>query len=430
MNNDQSFANAVDYIDGIVRFTTKNDPAVTRAYLKELGDPDLAFPSVHIAGTNGKGSTCAFIEAALRKAGYKTGLFTSPHLSDIRERFLIDGKMPDEETFVRAYERVRGAVCALQAKGLPHPSWFEFLYLAGMVLFAEAGIDIAVLETGLGGRLDATNATGRVILTVLTKIGLDHTKILGETLGEIAAEKAGIMKEGVPCVCLAGADPVMEVFRDTARERGVKLTETAHAAVIRPAAGGIDFLPAFEYDGNEYYHVPFSAPYQADNASLALAALRELAGCGFVIAPETIREAFADVRWQGRMQMIAEDVYADGAHNPDGVAAFCDAAAILPAKPCILLFGAMRDKDWPAMVRILTEKLAPEYVITVCPEEGRGVPAKQMLQAFLDASVPEGFAAENAQQAMDKACAERRGRRLFAAGSLYLVGKVLTYDQF
>ncbi len=429
MNREQSFHNAVDYIDGIVRFTAKNDPSVTKAYLRELGSPDLAFPSVHVAGTNGKGSTCAFTEAVLRKAGWKTGLFTSPHLIDLRERFLIDGEMVTKEAFLAAYDRVRACTDRLMGQGLPHPSWFEFLYLCGMVIFADAGIDVAVLETGLGGRLDATAATGNVILTVLTKIGLDHTKLLGDTLPEIAAEKAGIIKEGIPCICLSGPEEVMDVFRNTATQRHTPLTIVPRASHVQAVSGGIDFLPGFAYDVEEPLFVPFPAPYQADNASLSIAALRCLRD-RFPVTDDEIRTAFAGVRWKGRMQKLAENVYADGAHNPDGTAALCEAASILPPRKCVLLYGAMRDKDWKTMVRMLAERLAPEYVITACPEEGRGVPAGEMLEAFLAAGVPDGTAARTPEEAIGKALEVRGERRLFAAGSLYLVGKVLAYDQF
>ena len=186
-----TYEEAVDYINEIPRFTTKNTMDDTRAFLHRLGDPDQSMRIIHVAGTNGKGSVCAYMRFILEAAGYRTAVFTSPHLTDIRERFVIDGEMVSEKAFLGAFLRIYDL---LDAK-TPHPTFFEYLFLMAMILFSESRPDFCILETGLGGRLDATNAVSRKELAVITRIGLDHTEYLGDTLEKIAAEKAGILQD-------------------------------------------------------------------------------------------------------------------------------------------------------------------------------------------------------------------------------------------
>ena len=184
-----------EYIYKIPKFTKKNSLAHTKELMRRLKNPQDSFAVIHVAGSNGKGSVCAFISSILREAGFRTGLFTSPHLVCMEERFCIDGKNCSREDFVWAYGQVRQAVAEMQEEKMAHPSFFEYLFAMGMVIFKKKGVKYLVLETGLGGRLDATNIFSKPLLTVITSISLEHTEILGDTIEKIAAEKAGIIKD-------------------------------------------------------------------------------------------------------------------------------------------------------------------------------------------------------------------------------------------
>lgn len=191
------FQKAVEYLLSIPKFTKKNSLEHTKELLHILGNPQENMKILHVAGSNGKGSVCMFLDHILRAGGKETGLFTSPHLEDIRERFVINGEMCTKEEFLGAYGEVSEAVEIIKKKNFPHPTFFEFIFAMGMVLFSRAGVEYAVLETGLGGRLDATNSIEHPLITVITSISLEHTEILGDTIEQIAGEKAGILKPGV-----------------------------------------------------------------------------------------------------------------------------------------------------------------------------------------------------------------------------------------
>lgn len=212
-----NYEEAVAYIEETPKFTKKNSLEHTKECLRRLGSPEKQFKVIHVAGTNGKGSTCAFITSVLREAGYSCGLFTSPHLVRINERFQINETEIDDETFLNAFEKVKHLADELVAEGSYHPTYFEMLFLMGMVIFAEAGVDYVTLETGLGGRLDATTAVESPAACVITSISLDHMQYLGNTVGEIAGEKAGIIVPGVPVIFDGNSEEAAEVIRKKQR---------------------------------------------------------------------------------------------------------------------------------------------------------------------------------------------------------------------
>ena len=218
MAHPRDYQEAVDYIEALPRFTRKHSLAHTREFLKRLGEPGLDQTIVHVAGTNGKGSVCACLQAVLEAEEKRCGFFTSPHLIRINERIQIDRSPIDDDRFYQVFRRTLEAAESMEEEGLEHPSYFEFLFGMGMTAFAQAKTEYIILETGLGGRLDATNAPEHPALTVITSISLDHTDILGETIEEIAAEKAGIIKPGVPVIFDGGNHQAAEVIREKARE--------------------------------------------------------------------------------------------------------------------------------------------------------------------------------------------------------------------
>ena len=424
-----TFSEAEEYINSIVKFTTKNDQGHTKRCLVRLGSPETHFSVIHIAGTNGKGSTSAYLSEALMAAGYKTGLFTSPHLVRINERFRIDGEEVTDDAFLTAFEEVKALSDALLEEGDSHPTYFEFLFLMGMLIFRDAGISTAVLETGLGGRLDATNSVEHPVVSVITSIGMDHMQYLGDTIEEIAGEKAGIIKSGVPVIADDTAPAAFAVIRERARALQCPFyaLSDAHAERV-PSEEGIAFtteIPGFRH---RVFRLQTEAPYQVNNASLALLALSAVSE-RIPVGAECAEEGLAKMRWSGRMQRIGERTYLDGAHNAHGVAAFLSAASeIAGDKPVTLVFGAMADKDYGPMTKEIVECLHPARVITTRADEYRGADPEMLAGLFRDAGAQEVHAVEVPEEAWKTALALHEGSGegyLFGVGSLYLIGRIL-----
>ncbi len=240
-----NYTEAVEYIYNIPKFTTKNKPEHTVEFLNRLGHPERSMKIIHVAGTNGKGSVCAFLSTMLTEAGKRTALFTSPHLVKINERFQINNEMVSDEEFLSAFLKVLDVVKGMQADGLPHPTYFELLFGVAMVLFEELKAEYVVLETGLGGRLDATNTVEHPLATVITSISLDHTEILGDTIEKIAFEKAGIIKPGVPVIYDGSSPEAEKVILARAKELGSPAYPVypSMCEVFLKSDKSIDFLP-------------------------------------------------------------------------------------------------------------------------------------------------------------------------------------------
>ena len=332
------------------------------ALLKKLGDPQTQFRSVHIAGTKGKGSTCAVLDAALRSCGYTVGLFTSPHLIDLRERVQINGQLIPHAAFTELLQQVADAAAKLPAK-LGGITYFEALTAVAFLRFADQAVDLAVIETGLGGRLDATNLIEPEV-SVITAVGLDHTQILGDTPEKIAAEKAGIIKEGVPVITIQQTGEINAVLAEAAEKKN---------AEIQILGKEIDFSYRFESSPKlgphtcvclttprtsfEHVSVPLPGEHQALNCGLALAVLDRLRERGFELNETTMIESLETVELPGRMEMIstAPRVLIDGAHNPDSLRALMRSiGAHVPYDSMVVLFGCAEDKDVDGLLRELS----------------------------------------------------------------------------
>lgn len=430
-----AYEEALDYIESIPKFTSKNTLEVTRAYLRLLGSPEKGLSVIHVAGTNGKGSVCAYLSRILREAGRRTGLFISPHLTDIRERMSIDGDYIGKDQFLELYELVRHTA---GREGLPHPAYFEFLYLMAMVWFGRTRPEYVILETGLGGRLDATNAGEEKILSVITRIGIDHTQYLGNTHEEIAFEKAGILREGVPALCLKEPGEALSVIRDRALSLGAPLTVVGPGdwKGSKVVAEGIDFSFHHRYHGKGTNNadilptvhalLPTHGLYQVENASLASAAAQLLG-----IPAEQIEKGLQDTFWPGRMEMVRPGIYLDGGHNPDGIRAFLSSALALQTGPGgrkLLLFSVVADKDYRQMLRmILSEGIFSEIRAVPMPGK-RALDADGLRRALksLEGDVPGAEALVDpgpVEDAFDRIVRIKRDEDLlFVSGSLYLVG--------
>ncbi len=432
MENEKTvtYADACRYIDGIVRFADKHPAEHTRRLLEALGNPDRVLSVVHVAGTNGKGSVCACLEAALREAGMRTALFTSPHLMRINERFRIDGEDIADDVFLRAFLRVRETCEKMAREGITHPSYFEFLFLVGMVCFAEADVDICILETGLGGRLDATNVVERPLISVITSVSFDHMQYLGNTLPAIASEKAGIIKTGVPCVYCAENEEVAAVMEETCIYRRSESFPVGMDSYEITGKGrdGIDFSTAFRYDGNAFWHIGSIAPYQAQNATIAIRTLDVLkkadperfAG----VTADCVQRGLNGFYWPGRMEEIRPSVYLDGAHNEDGIRKLADAIhAAAGEEPVGLLFAVVSDKNYEGMIADLAGCVNLRYVVLTEVAGDRKTDAGRLYELFR-AYTDNVFICKNSAEAMVLAEQKREDGLLFICGSLYLVGEI------
>ena len=448
MENTAEMQRAVEYLDRTPKFAKKNSPDTIREYLRRLGDPQRGMKIIHVAGTNGKGSVCNFLSNCLREAGHSVGLFISPHLITVRERMSVDGELITEEEFLDAFQRVMRVYETDESQELPHPLYFEFLFFIGMLWFSKKSPDYLILETGLGGRLDATNALPDKEITVITRIGLDHTAILGETLGEIAGEKAGILRNGCPAVFLDEPEEACRVIRKTAEETGAPFSIVSgdQWEVLGLSENGIDFSLRSSYYKNLRARIRTAAPYQCENAALAAEAFRILLkgmDAGSDPQPDpavaaALREGLAKSFWPGRMEEILPDVFIDGAHNPDGMRAFLegvkmiaegDTPASAPAKR-ILLFSCVRDKNYrEELGMIVGSGLFTD--IAAVPMKGQTTLGAEELKACITE-----YANKNADRirvhetgsvrdAVERFILRREsGGQVFAAGSLYLIGEI------
>lgn len=387
----------------------KNTLKQVRAFLEELGNPDEELQMIHVAGTNGKGSVCADLTSVLREAGYHVGTFVSPHLVDIRERFLLDGTPVAEEVFERSFQKVLSAVQIMTSRGYCHPTFFEFVFLMAMVIFQEQKPDYVILETGLGGRLDTTNVIRRPLGCVITSISLEHTQYLGDSIEKIASEKAGIIKKGIPVVYDANQPEASAVICKRAEEMGA-------------AAYGVG-------RENAYGQVDFAAPYQAMNAALAVKLLQVLEIPG--VDDQVIQRGLSSVCWKGRMQKIGPGIWLDGAHNPGGIQAFIEAVRKISRTDTTgqgglqLLFAAVSDKDYGQMIEMLCRGLPIDRVTVVHLNSDRGLEPAILKELFYKNGCSQVETYENVREALDAALRHKGEQdRLFAVGSLYLIGEI------
>ncbi len=450
------------YLDGMPRFTVKKDPKDTRDlqwFLKKMGNPEQNLRLIHVAGTNGKGSVCAYMRSILEAAGYRTAMFTSPHLVDMRERFVVNGEMISKEAFLQAFLAVGNGLQMVNSEAEPAEkngtpefvlNFYEYLFCMALLWFAEEKPDYCIIETGLGGRLDATNYVDNKLLTVITRISLDHVQYLGNTTAKIAAEKAGILRPGVPVVYLDGDVDASAVICRKASELGAPQIPVSKKdyTFLGFRKKYIDFSLRSEYYNYISLTLHTIARYQMENAALAVRAVevlfrstdteetggRSCAGAGCP-TPEEIRQGILGCFWQGRMEEVLPEVYVDGAHNDDGIRAFLDT---VKEDGCTggrrLLFGVAADKDCRHMIqRVITSGLFDRIAFTRM-RTARSASLEE-LRELLTAYPEDRFTMyTEADTALRTESSGRQpGERLYIAGSLYLVGEIkesLDHDQF
>jgi dihydrofolate synthase / folylpolyglutamate synthase len=433
-----TYAESVQYLFSLGRelasprqaSTAKFDLKNITAVCEHLGQPQREFQSVHVAGTNGKGSTSAMLDSILRAAGARTGLYTSPHLERINERIRVHGKEISDEDFAAAFTRVQEAIEELFASGrlAAHPTFFECVTAIAFVHFAAAGVEFAVCETGMGGRLDATNILLPEV-AVITQVDFDHENYLGHSIEEIAGEKAGIIKPGGRVVSAAEHLIARVVIRRRCAEQSAFLVEIEDACYLEDVSAdqGCFSFTAISYDSGARIPIALHLPgrFQVRNALTALAASRMLTERGAPIDDAAIARGIAATAWPGRLERISErpDIYVDGTHNPAGareIAVFWE--QFLPGRNIYLIYGAMRDKAVDEIAGLLFPRAAT--VILTAPAQSRAISAPLLAEMT-------GHHARRAEAIADSAKALDRALELaspedviFITGSLYLVGEL------
>ncbi len=384
--------------------------------LKSLKNPQNAYPTVLIAGTNGKGSIAATMDSILREAGYRVGLYTSPHLIDLRERILVAGEMIAVEELDALIEEVRGHVGE-------DITYFEFLTAIAFLHFCRMRVDVAVLEVGMGGRLDATNVVNPVV-SVISNISLEHREYLGNSLADIAREKGGIIKEGGVCVTAAKQMPVREVFDRICRERKAKLYRLGrHIKVRRREDDVFDYRGIFRnYKG---LTCALKGRHQIDNAALALAAVEILADHGFTVGDNAFCRGLPKTRWEGRLEVLRlfPTVLIDGGHNPAGISALCRALKEdFSYRRLILVFGVLGDKDYALMLKKLLT--LADAIIIAKPKTERALPPEE-LAGMARHCLKQVEVVEQAERALMRALMlAGRDDLICITGSLYLIGEI------
>ena len=416
-----------DYLGHLQHFGIKLGLENIATLCAALGDPQDRFPSVHVAGTNGKGSVSAMLAGIMKRHGFRTGLYTSPHLARVEERIRIDGAAIPPRRFRELLTGLKAAIDGLMAGGrlAYHPTYFEVLTALAFLEFAERNVDVAVLEVGMGGRFDATNVV-RPLVSVITTIAKDHEKHLGSRLRSIAFEKAGIIKSGVPVVCGVRSGDALREIRRAARERQAPIVEVfgrGRTLEARPWRRGFRFVYAGER-GRYAFSPALAGRHQGHNAAVAIATAEVLSRTWKPLGKAKIIKAIRETRWEGRLETVAGRplVLLDGAHNVEGAEALAAHVRETIRRPVVLVFAAMQDKDIRAMARLLFP-LCETVILTRVPYKRSAMP-----EELAAAAPPFGgrvLIEPDTRKAVRLALAESRGRTpVVIAGSLFLIGEV------
>ena len=390
----------------------------TQELLRRLGDPQNRLKFVHIAGTNGKGSTAAMLASVLQAAGYRTGLYTSPYITCFNERMQVDGRMIDDDELAQITQELRPHAEAME----DHPTEFELVTAIAMVYFARHACDIVVLEVGLGGALDSTNVISQPEVAVICNIGLDHTEVLGDTLEKIAQAKAGIIKGG-DVVIYRGQASVEQVFADACARTGARLHRADFDAIV-PVSAALDGQ-VFDYGARKALLLPLLGAHQLKNASVVLTTVDVLIARGWHISEQALREGLRTVRWPGRFELLRrEPVFiVDGGHNPQCMASLAEnLKAYLAGRPITALTGVMADKDYSDMYRIVAPYIS-RYV-TVTPDNPRALRAEALAEALRVYGKPVTACPTVAEGVAEALRQTGSGEAVVAFGSLYMVGDI------
>ena len=422
-----AYNKALDYLYSFVDYSLRHSSELAKAdfnldrmfaLMEELGNPQSKYPIIHVAGTKGKGSVCALTASALQAAGYKVGLYTSPHLLDYTERIRINGEPISHEQLVELVEEVKPVVAEI-----PKLTTFEITTALGLLAFAKQNVDAAVIEVGLGGRLDATNIVTPKV-SVITSLSYDHMAVLGDTLAKIAGEKTGIIKEGVPVVSAPQKEEALAVLERVARERSANLTLVGRDVSFERLSYSLDGQVLTVSDTQSFLklNIPLLGFNQIENAATSYAALK---ASGLEISDEAIQKGFSQVKWRARFEILRREppVVIDSAHNRDSALRLRETLdEIYPNRPVILVFCALEDKDISGMLEELKPRL--ERVVATHADHPRAPSAEWIAEQVKKAGIPVE-AVSPVTSALERALELAGERKLvLSAGSVAFAGEI------
>lgn len=413
MDAKYSYEEVVEILQNKKRFGNLTGCEISKIVLEKLGNPQSGMPIIHIAGTNGKGSVSAFLCNILIEAGFKTGMFTSPHLVEFGERIRVNGEMISREDTRRL-----GTLLLDTDFGI-EPTMFDYYLALALLYFKEQQCEVIVLETGLGGKYDSTNAVGVPVVSVITKIGYDHTAILGDTLQEIALEKAGIIKKGTRVICESQDEEIETIFKETAKNvsaESIRVIDVKELQIEPMTAQGEQCFSAYGY---EHLTMKMLGLHQYENAAAAiLAAEAFLENC-----KDAVRRGIAKTVWKGRMEILSNEPFfmIDGAHNSHGVTAlYKSLIAMYPGEKFHFIMGVMEDKDYENMIEVLLPLVIDFTTVTV--GSNRSLSAKKLAECIMAKGV-KAESKETLEDALLDITKERKTKTI-AFGSLYFIGEI------
>ncbi len=423
-----TYTDYINWLEAVPMYGKKDGFHNMEKLLARFDDPQDRIPVIHVAGTNGKGSCCAMMAQILKESGYKVGMFTSPHLVEYTERIQVDGKQIEKEEFLQIGLEVKEAAEAIAAEGHNHATFFELITAIGFIYFARQRVDAIVLETGVGGRLDATSVVKAPKLCMITSISLDHTKVLGDTLPQIAGEKAGIIRPGAPVVLSENKPEVQDVVKAEADRNGC---EYIYSGDVNVDNAGRYWSDNFDYETLE---TALIGDYQVQNVSAVLCAVDLLQKMGWRITEETLRRGLKNTHWPGRMErreFEGRPILMDGAHNPSGAQMLADylAGHYAPGS-CNLVFSALAKKDVSGILNPLQQCPAIGQVFFTCiyGEDQMDDLAAMWKQGREAASAPTVDkriqCIASPKRALQAAVHQPDAVLTVCAGSLYLVGEI------
>lgn len=444
MDIESSYNKALDYLYSFVDYSLKYSSELAKAefnldrmfaLMEELGDPQNRYPIIHVAGTKGKGSVCALCASALKAAGYKVGLYTSPHLLDFCERIQVNGEPISRELLVELVEEIKPAVAKI-----PKLTTFEITTALGFLAFAKQGCNAAVIEVGLGGRLDATNIVMPKV-SVITSLSYDHMAVLGDTLAKIAGEKAGIIKRGVPVVSSSQKEEALEVLERVAKLEDASFTlvgkdikfeslsssldgQSLRLSSFHPSPSSGRRFPLSDEPNSLEFKIPLLGSHQLENAATAYAALKV---SGLEISDEAIRKGFAQVKWRARFEVARRDppVIFDSAHNEDSFVKLRETLdTYFPDKKAYLIFGASEDKNIPGMFAAMKPKI--QRLIVTRADHPRALEEGRIVELARQAEI-ESEAVSPVQSALARALelSAKDGSIVLSAGSMFVTAEVM-----
>ena len=418
-----NYREAMQYVEELRPLGSVMGLDTMRRLCAELGNPQEQLKFVHIAGTNGKGSTLAYISTIMQEAGYRVGRYISPAVKDYRERFQVNGREITQSGLCKYLEPVKAAAERMAAQELPHPTLFEVETAVAFLYFLDKECDLVVLETGLGGALDATNIVSTTLVAVFSSISMDHMQFLGNTLGEIAVQKAGIIKPGCHVVTGRQKPEVMEVIAGAAADRGCPLSIVGEASHIRY---GLE-KQRFDYGGLKGIEISLSGQYQIENAVLALALIQGLEQKGIVVSEKNLRRGMAECRWPGRFTIVGRKPYfiVDGAHNEDGAEKLAESIAYyFPHKRILYIMGMLKDKEYEKVIA-RTHFLADQIITVTPPENPRALPAYELAR-WLSEVHERVTAADSLEEAVEMSrMLAGKEDVIIAFGSLSFMGRLM-----